>query len=645
MLTQTKQAENKSKKIAKLVAGGLFGLTLLYIFTIYNLDFHSDSAAANILAREQLKTGSLFPKTWNTSTGIFLFFYNILIIPLSLFSDNQILLRDIAVAIVLIAFVALFRYLSKNAVGSDFYLITLCFLFSGTSPSVIKMSFAEAAYLISLMDNVILLILFLKAFSEDLEIKSRKWTAIFLIYIAYLSLAGILNVAYQMIPIVGAVTLNFFVENSTIESTNTIKANSLRFAKMLGLLIVSSVIGYIGYIQIVRYTGFHSGANIIYGDNSQLANRFVKFMMDAIGYQQGVRLFSMAGIMNAIIIFAVVGMIVCCVLLCKKYNEQPYSMRIVIGFALTIFAVYLYFDFVEYCKLDGAERYLYKPLVFLYMLSSYYMEKYLLNRNIVRRVLAIAAVVFFSVPHALYNLPQVASYSQAREAQLGLVNYLEDNGLKHGYATFWHAGNNMVLSDFNVEIGGVNLAERITPMYWLSSTDSYDPSKYQGESFLLLTSAEDESVNASEARSVLGDPTRVLSYGDYRIYVYPYNISANGFCGSMLDTEWINCMVTSSNEMKEENGDILIGPGDIVYGPYVMLQEGRYRFDFVFSGQNTEIPIRLTCDDGQNLLMAKNIRSGESITYSTETTINDFEIVITSNQPICVTSIRATKLS
>jgi len=94
-----------SDKILRILIAILMVLTIICIFTIYNLTFHSDVAAANILAREQLRTGQLLPDTWNTSTGIFLVFYNLLIVPFSLFIKDQLVLRSIAVTIVLLIFV------------------------------------------------------------------------------------------------------------------------------------------------------------------------------------------------------------------------------------------------------------------------------------------------------------------------------------------------------------------------------------------------------------------------------------------------------------------------------------------------------------------------------------------------------------
>ena len=119
-----------SDKILRILITILAALTIICIFTIYKLGFHSDFAAANILAREQLRTGQLLPDTWNTSTGIFLVFYNLLIVPFSLFIKDQLVLHSMAVTIVLLIFAFLLRYFSQKIVGSNFYLVVLCFFLS-----------------------------------------------------------------------------------------------------------------------------------------------------------------------------------------------------------------------------------------------------------------------------------------------------------------------------------------------------------------------------------------------------------------------------------------------------------------------------------------------------------------------------------
>ena len=56
---------------------------ILYIFKFYQNDFHSDSAAKVLLAKEIYHTGSFFPKEWNYVNGdIFILFGHAVIAPL-----------------------------------------------------------------------------------------------------------------------------------------------------------------------------------------------------------------------------------------------------------------------------------------------------------------------------------------------------------------------------------------------------------------------------------------------------------------------------------------------------------------------------------------------------------------------------------
>ena len=489
------------------------------MFTIWNLNFHSDMAAANILAREQIRTGQWLPESWNTSTGLFLVFYNLLIIPLSIFTENQILLRNLAVLIYVIAFVILLRHLSKKYLQSNCYLVFLCFFFSNTSPIMRDMAFIEAAYLPALLESIVLLILVLKAFDSRFAVKNRRWCIGLLLYIAYLSLSGTLNMAYQVIPLLGAIVLYILLENWN-KPYELLRSEIPSWLKAISAVLASVIIGLLGYKLLVAYTGFQTGTNITYPESSNLANKFVEYILSAIGYRTNVNLFSLAGLMNAVIVFGFIAVIVCCVLLFIRYREQTFPVKILMHFALVVNAIHLYLIFTHYCLNLGEIRYLFRPMMFLWLLAAYYIYKYILKKGFLLKIVAAAAILAFSVPYMLPGLLHVAHYPQNREHQLGLVNFLKEQGLEHGYATFWNAGKHMVLSDFEIEIGGVLLNESITPFYWLSSDTTYDPNAYEGESFLLLTQEENAQFNAHS----LGEPVEVLTYDGYVIYRYSYNI-------------------------------------------------------------------------------------------------------------------------
>lgn len=635
-----------SDKILRILITILAALTIICIFTIYKLGFHSDFAAANILAREQLRTGQLLPDTWNTSTGIFLVFYNLLIVPFSLFIKDQLVLHSMAVTIVLLIFVFLLRYFSQKIVGSNFYLVVLCFFFSGTSSVVVAMAFAEAAYLISVLDNILLLTLFFKAVSNNFSVKSKKYYRLLLVYVAYLCLYGVLNLAYQVLPLLGSMVLFFILEHATIPS-HQLKQEFSRTIKLIAFLLVSIVVGLLGADYLAEAVEFQSQANITYAGYSNQASAFVGFILTAIGYRGGVQLFSLPGLMNAVIIAAFLAMLVCCIQLFRKYHEQSFEVKILMNFSLVIFCIYLYFDFLIYCTfVTGVERYFFKPLFFLYILSGYYIYTYIFQKGFLSKIVAIVSIAIFSLPYAVAGIPNILNYPKLHNEQLGLVNYLKGNGLKHGYATFWNAGNNMVLSNFDIEIGGVLLQEYIVPYRWLSSDISYDPDSYTGESFLMLTDAEAEVFENQIGFAVLGDPSQILSYDGFKIYVYPYNIAENDFYGrGYSNTEMIDTMVTSSEQMRQLDGTISISAGEVVYGPYITLSRGEYQIDIDFSEIGSEIYMRLTSDAGETLLSENTIKDIDyTVTYEALDDLENFEIVLSTNDLAILDSIRLTKL-
>ena len=635
-----------SGKILRILTAGLMVLTIICIFTIYKLGFHSDAAAVNILAREQLRTGQLLPDTWNTSTGIFIVFYNLLIVPFSLFIKDQLVLRSIAVSIVLLIFVFLLRYFSQKIVGSNFYLVVLCFFFSGTSSVVVAMAFAEAAYLISVLDNILLLTLFFKAVSNNFSVKSKKYYRLLLVYVAYLCLYGVLNLAYQVLPFLGSMVLFFILEHATIPS-HQLKQEFSRTIKLIAFLLVSIVVGLLGADYLAEAVEFQSQANITYAGYSNQASAFVGFILTAIGYRGGVQLFSLPGLMNAVIIAAFLAMLICCIQLFRKYHEQSFEVKILMNFSLVIFCIYLYFDFLIYCTfVTGVERYFFKPLFFLYILSGYYIYTYIFQKGFLSKIVAIVSIAIFSLPYAVAGIPTILNYPKLHNEQLGLVNYLKGNGLKHGYATFWNAGNNMVLSNFDIEIGGVLLQEYIVPYRWLSSDISYDPDSYTGESFLMLTDAEAEVFEKQIGFAVLGDPSQILSYDGFKIYVYPYNIAENDFYGrGYSNTEMIDTMVTSSEQMRQLDGTISISAGEVVYGPYITLPRGEYQIDIDFSEIGSEIYMRLTSDAGETLLSENTIKDIDyTVTYEALDDLENFEIVLSTNDLAILDSIRLTKL-
>ena len=85
------------------------------------------------------------------------------------------------------------------------------------------------------------------------------------------------------------------------------------------------------------------------------------------------------------------------------------------------------------------------------------------------------------------------------------IQYLLDNRLDYGFATFWNANVTTELTNGKIELAGLepdglnpdtNL--RFNIQRWLNPVKFHNPLYHQGESFLLLTRAEWELAKAAE---------------------------------------------------------------------------------------------------------------------------------------------------
>lgn len=109
-----------------------------------------------------------------------------------------------------------------------------------------------------------------------------------------------------------------------------------------------------------------------------------------------------------------------------------------------------------------------------------------------------------------------------------LAQFLQEHGLKYGYATFWNASVITVLTDERTVVNQIYLRDGIPlPLKWQSTERAFQPSNYQGESFLLLSEGEAKAVNWSTLASQYGlVPLRTLQYKNFLIFVFAENLSA-----------------------------------------------------------------------------------------------------------------------
>ena len=175
----------------------------------------------------------------------------------------------------------------------------------------------------------------------------------------------------------------------------------------------------------------------------------------------------------------------------------------------------------------------------------------------------------------------IAAHVPARR----LADYLEQQGLRYGYATFWNANTVNVHSAGRVAIRPVGaLAGLPMPVRHLSSDRWYRANAWRGESFLMLSDDERARFDWPRLAALLGSPSRELVYGSARIIVYPYNIAArlplwDAGAGLPLkvgvdaaSAHRIGRLVDGGAALRAEAGQ----DGHLLYGPRLALSRGDY---------------------------------------------------------------------
>ncbi|UXZ55069.1 hypothetical protein LOS15_03265 [Halomonas sp. 7T] len=113
-----------------------------------------------------------------------------------------------------------------------------------------------------------------------------------------------------------------------------------------------------------------------------------------------------------------------------------------------------------------------------------------------------------------------------------LIALLREHNLVYGYASFWNASVNTVLSAGDVNIVGVTIQpDNISPFRVLASEAWYRPSFHQGPTFLLLRGEERQHMQ-DQLPEPLAEPSAVHEVGAFKVLVYDFNIMDKLYDGS-----------------------------------------------------------------------------------------------------------------
>jgi hypothetical protein len=172
----------------------------------------------------------------------------------------------------------------------------------------------------------------------------------------------------------------------------------------------------------------------------------------------------------------------------KPAEYQFLSVFFIISVVLNIF-IFIVVD-------EGVTDRYFIPFMALYVpLLAFLFEHTEKLHSHLKQTALVFGIVLFVCGQGYLNFQNLAR-QDGNNARNGYINYLLDNQLEYGFATFWNANVTTELTDGKIELAGLEPnglapnANQFRIQGWLNPAKFYNPSFHQGESFLLLTRHE-----------------------------------------------------------------------------------------------------------------------------------------------------------
>jgi len=547
------------------------------VFQFTKAFFHSDSAFYVQLALEQLKSGKLFPPGMCYSTVLFVRSPNLILLPILKVIKDWMLARELMVIVmwVLLLLAVLYCFLPKknrNIVAA----VIACMLLmnpyqtADVANETTDMLFFQGAYLTIFFDVVIALGVMHRIILLDRKDKTayKAFLMILLGIVLFFPLLG--SVRMDMIltlPLAATIVIFYFLESDQ-KVSEVLKNKRCIIAVIVIMLVV--VAGFLCYRRLgAMYWSESKGTYLKMDKYTGLwysIGQFVNNLTIIFGNVEGAVFLSFPGLSKFINYFyalVLVFVIPTAALVRFPKHENRFTRFLILYTWISNLAVAGVFIACN----QWAPRYLLTIYLDDILLFAVLLSEYMKKREFLTALCAgLIVALYCSVCHVYFwgHYKDKIGTDPSKE----LISFLEENDLHYGYASFWNASVNTVLSGGEVEIlplwdYAANGSQRqaYNPSdyrSWLNNENWYDPATHPGKSFMLLknNADEDEAARAEWIEKNGDDPNNpwvdttppetireefyrlnpeTLTCGDYTIVVFEDNQAMRSLGASLMD--------------------------------------------------------------------------------------------------------------
>ncbi|MBV7537490.1 hypothetical protein KW842_17115 [Duganella sp. sic0402] len=586
----------------------LLGINILllafYLVVDYQLVYHSDSAVKNLLAQEIVDTGQYFPRDWNYVNGdLWVLNTHTFIIPLLRFMHNGFLAHAasdlISAAVILYGSWLLTGLLEQSRLAR---LLGMAVISAGMSLIMAEHIYGQAAYG-SLYYMACFLLFAYWSLTQARQGRQRLlWSAA---TVALTALVFWTNpqraLLFYALPLLTAGGLQHWLERRAARTAS--QRPQGRHAWAIAMVVLGLVIGTLLSVYTLKQVNNNLGLTLIrWLDFNGMARNLlavingVACLFDGVPHGNG-KVVSLAGAYASLRVVGallLIGMLPWGLYRSLQLERGP--RQLVVVFACVSFAANLFMmlttTLADMSSPEASVRYLVPSLLTMLPILIGMLVDQGAGKPLPRwagigaiALLATSAPTSYLYPYnEARHLPRHGLILATPDQQL--ADFLKQQGLRYGYATFWNAGKLTVLSGGAAQVRPVVVERGLPqPNRKLSSNRWYMPQTWQGETYLMLRDAELAHLNRALLDSYAGQP-RLLRYQDVNILIYPHNLAA-------VVPGWdIQVQQPQHYKMDEHtlhqrgaivDGVMTVQPGEegnLHFGPMRMLAPGAYAVSF-----------------------------------------------------------------
>lgn len=505
--------------------------------TLYT--FHSDDAIAALLAREQLESGQLLPSGWAYAYEYWILSLNLLVLPFLKVTGQMLLSRELAVIVQLFCLEAVFYGFMRKIVRDKWAMLGCVLAVAPLSFLQMEHFYFQATYATTVIWSFVILCLTFRFLKSREPKKDILWGVLLCALIVALGCGGTRTLGTVLLPMLGGLALAALTDAS-FSLTDLLK-DRVFVVKML-VICAASAAGYLAGNALLALDQTGGTQEMLICKSTEFFDNFSAFItsfFETYGCFEAKNLMTSSGITGVLkLVMAVICGLIVPVVLMVRFPRLTKGQQVYLVYSELSALVIGYM--MVFCGLTNS-YYLLPVYVNNVGLTCVLIDHF---QDQMYRILMwgifcllIPVAMMASLFYAKYNYKSVERWAGFNTVDLGLLEFLQSEGLEYGYSDFFDAQAYTVASNGAVEIVSVveeyrwsDLEGRMMAVVcqpdraraWLSAERWYTEEYHPGECFVLVRTEfadelETQYIEAAE---------RTLTYDEYTILVYPRSLAS-----------------------------------------------------------------------------------------------------------------------